>query len=54
MKIQVGLQKRIFFQKIVIYNIFKIEQREGTATRSVCELDRLIDEEKFDVEAAKR
>ena len=53
-KIQAGLQKRIFFQKIVIYNIIKIEQREGTAMRSVCELDRLIDEENFDVEAAKR
>lgn len=38
----------------MIYNIFKIEQREGTAMRSVYELDRLIDEVKFDMEAAKR
>ena len=38
----------------MIYNIFKIEQREGTVMRIVCELDRLIDEEKFNMEAAKR
>lgn len=38
----------------MIYNIFKIEQREGTVMRIVCELDRLIDEEKFNMEAAKK